>query len=139
MTALLASGIPIVDENGEAVPFEPAPVGPALQAWQVHALAAIDPARHAHMTVEDVLGLFVEEPTPADVEGFRQALSLDIRTAGFTGDPAGQLWAWIVSARDPRGALLGMTATETENLVLDGLQLELLVGPADSRLLAPGQ
>ncbi|MEX2546861.1 MAG: hypothetical protein WD830_03625 [Chloroflexota bacterium] len=124
MTVLLASGIPILDENGARVPFDPPPSGPAMEAWEVHALAATDPSRHARITYRDFADLF---PGTSDPDAFVGAFSLDLRTAAFGADPAGQRWAFLVAARDPLGAIQAMAAGETDNMFFDGLQIQLVL------------
>lgn len=126
MTMLLASGIPIRNLDGSAVPFEPAPSGPALDAWQVHALAALDPSRHARMHMKDLAELFFTDEEP-DAGAFSKALSDDLTIAAFGADPAGQMWGWLVAALDPRSSILALTAAEQGDMMFNGLQLQLIL------------
>lgn len=127
MTMLLASGIPVIDEQGTPVAFEPAPSGMGVRAWEVHAIAAIDPARHVQMRAADMAELFIADASADEAAELAAALAEDIRTSAFVADPDGQRWAHLLAQRDRRGWLAMMSDESGAELVLDGLQVALVI------------
>ncbi|MEP7228327.1 MAG: hypothetical protein ABI785_13245, partial [Gemmatimonadales bacterium] len=126
ITAFLESGIPVVDDSGAQVAGNAN--GVAVQAWQVHMLAALDAGRRSGLMLSDLgEALTALDPSLGD-ESIADLLLADLHASATSDDPAARFWAQLIGALGrQRDGIDPLTVTDPAEVALDGLQLQLVL------------